>query len=250
MKINKPWWWWDAAFITGIVLVAAAGIAWVRPGQTPAHILVRPAWQAIMPPGMAGNGSGLRSALPPTRALVAVPIHKNLLLAIAPDITFACDIGAGGYDGVNFYESGQQGNYTLIQTFGATNVFPVSLDTNWPHFVEVRTFIHWPAPGVIQTFTNDDGSTTSITNTFYEGVVADYLWVPAGMTNQWLAQLADGSMQLIGWGTQGATYTVKRGDTLQGPWDELGTIPGTNGPWMVPDDGTSAQRFFWTTVTN
>ena len=183
-------------------------------------------------------------------ANIAAPIHRKLLLAIQPNVTFTCDIGTGGYDGVNLYEGRQQGSLALLAQFGVTNVFPVSLDTNWPHFIAVRTFINWPMPGVVQTFTNDDGSVTQATNTFYENTnaVAGFLWVPAGMTNQWLAQLTNGQMELIGWGLQGATYAISNG-TLHGDWKNYAGVTGTNGPWTVPVEGTNPPEFFKTTRT-
>jgi hypothetical protein len=178
------------------------------------------------------------------------PARGTALLSRPPNITFTCDIGAGTYDGVNFYE-GQAGLASMVlrQTFPPTNVFALNLDTNWPHFVEVRTFINWPAPGVVQTVTNDDLSVMAQTNTFYESISADYLWVPAGMTNQWLAALPDGTMELIGWGTQGMTYSVKRGQ-LNGAWAAFTNFMGTNGPWVVPVVPTNDEDFFKTTVGN
>jgi hypothetical protein len=182
-------------------------------------------------------------------ATVAAPIHRFLLLAITPNVTFTCDIGSGGYDGVNFYEGRQPGAMALLKQFPATNVFPVSLDTNWPHFIEVRTFVNWPAPGVVQTITNDDQSLTMVTNTFYENpAVADLLYVPAGCSNIWLAQLTNGTMELVGWGQSGSVYSISNGD-LAGNWVNAGTVTGTNGPWTVLVNGSQSAGFFRTSRT-
>lgn len=190
----------------------------------------------------------------PTKMMANVPLSvRRSVFVEPPTVTFTCDIGDGRFDGVNLYESAQPGNLALLQQFGPTNVFPVSLNSNWPHFIEIRTFTSWPAPYVVTCVTNDDSSVNCQTNTYYEGVASDYLWVPAGMTNQWMAAMPDGTMELIGWGVAGATYQVKRG-ALDGNWQNVTNFTGTNGPWTVPDDGqaglgTNGARFFWTTVS-
>lgn len=177
-------------------------------------------------------------------ATVAAPIHKFLLLAINPNVTFTCDIGSGAYDGVNFYEGREPGNIALLKQFPATNVFPVSLDTNWPHFIEVRTFVNWPSPGVVQTFTNDDQSLTMVTNTFYENAtVADFLYVPTNCPNQWVFLNNDGTTTLAGWGLAGAIYQIRSGQ-LQS-LAPAGTVTGTNGPWLHTATGEGP---FWSTT--
>lgn len=189
---------------------------------------------------------------PPTnRVLANVPLTvRRAIVSQPPTVTFTCDIGAGTFDGCNIYESTQPGNLTLLRQFGPTNVFPVILSTNWPHFIELRTFINWPAPYVVTCVTNDDSSVDCQTNTYYEsGQVSDFLWVPAGMTNQWLAAMPDGTMELIGYGVRGTAYSIKHG-SLNGVWQALTNFMGTNGPWIVPVTRTNSADFFVTTRSN
>ena len=150
------------------------------------------------------------------------------------------------FDGVNVYTSLNGKSMTFLAAFGHTNVFAVTLPTNLPSLVEIRTFINWPAPGVIGSFTLDDGTIDNFTNTFYESAGSQFIFVPTNCPAIAIFAMADGSTEVAGWNS-GTNLTVQSSSNLQ---DWLPVAVVTNqGAWQISADATS-QNGFWRTQGN
>src|SRR5882672_2569560 len=203
---------------------------------------------AIYPPGLKPPSTGVQAfSNAPQRFLSA------RMALPAPNVVLTCDIDLSGpFDGVHVYSGPQPGSLSLLAIFDHTNVFPVSLPMDAPSLVEVRSFINWPAPGIVQTWTNDDGSTGSQTITFREGPIngtptfADFLFVPTNCQSIALMAFTNG-LQLVGWGAAGAVYQIQSSTDLV-MWQSNATVTGTNGPWQVRVDGSQAHTWFRTSM--
>lgn len=210
-------------------------------------------YSPILPPGYVRAVVPSNAVLPvpgltasPMLANVPRPaIRRTLLASPSPNVVLICDIDLSGpFDGVHVYSGPQTGSLSLLATFDHTNVFPVSLTMDRPSFVEVRTFINWRAPGIVQTWTNDDGSTGSQTERFYESGGADYVFVPTNCPVIALMPFTNG-LQLVGWGAAGMVYQIQSSTDLAS-WSSNATVTGTNGPYQVWVD-SSQQQTFWRT---
>ena len=217
----------------------------VRPGETPGWHAPSPpaptnAMSIIMPPGFAPSSNVVRPRL---MALVAPPVVATT------NVVLTCDVGAGRFDGVNIYNGMEPDRLSLILTIvGPNPVASVTIPIAYPTLLEARTFINWPAPGVVNCFTNDDGSTGCVTNTYYENPVGtDLIYVPVGCPNQWVFLNRDGTTSLVGWGLTNFNYTVRSGQ-LDGPMVPVFSFSGTNGPWR--HDATGEGPYWATTYTN
>jgi hypothetical protein len=219
-----------------IVLFALASCHTIKPPKLP------------YPPGFVAHPIPSPSVI----ANVPRPVQRAMLVSPAPNVVLTCDIDlTGPFDGVHVYAGPQPTALGLLATFDHTNVFPVNVPTNVPTFLEVRTFINWQAPGIVQTCTNDDGSTGAQTITFREGPInraptfSDYIFVPTNCQVIALMAFTNG-LQLVGWGAAGAVYQIQSSADLAA-WSSNATVTGTNGPYRVLVDSSQPQTF-WRTV--
>lgn len=159
----------------------------------------------------------------------ASPIRRTALVSPEQLVSLTCDFGDGPRGGVNCYWGKQAGIFTGMAAFPPTNVFALPLDTNTPSFIEVRSFVNWPAPGIVQTVTNDDGSTYNTTNFLYESAGASYVFVPTNCQSIALMNYP-GRMEVVGWGSAGTVYHIL-GGSLDAVTNDLEDIQGTNSPW-------------------
>jgi hypothetical protein len=210
--------WVAASTIGGFCAYLFLTVSCIAPAPSPLSPIYPPGWTPTSPTKVTAHLSN--RVLSPIKATFAVP---------RPTVTLTCDFGQGPMDGVHIFYGKQVGQFAAMLTFPPTNQFAVPLDTNSPSFVELRTFVNWPAPGVIDTKTNDDGSTSSVTNTFYESTPADFVFVPTNCARIAPMQYSD-HLEIWGWGNAGLIYHI-----LSGPigaiTNDVENIPGTNGSW-------------------
>lgn len=194
---------------------------------------------------------------PPSVKQTQAPVAKvarSAFVAPLPTVTLTCDFGDGPRDGEHIYVGKRVGQFSSMLTFPPTNQFEVPCDTNTPSFIELRSFVNWPSPYIVQTWTNDDGSTFNTTNFWREGpingypVVADFVFVPTGCQSIGLLNYGS-NMVVTGWGVGGKVYQILSAPTLDTPsanWQTNGTVTGTNGPYQVPVMPVLDQVFYRT----
>lgn len=139
-------------------------------------------------------------------------------------------------------------------TFPVTNQFIVPCDNDTPSLIEIRSFVNWPAPYLVSTWTNDDGSTFNTTNFWREGpingdpVVSDFIFVPTGCQSIGLLNYGS-NLVVTGWAVGGKVYQILSAptlDTTSANWQTNGTVTGTNGPYQVPIAPVEGQGFYRT----
>lgn len=197
----------------------------------------------IYPPGFTTSQIVNNTPLAVRTAVVAPP---------PPEIMLTCDFGGGPRDGEHIYIGKQVGQFPTMLTFPVTNQFIVECDNDTPSFIEIRSFVNWPAPYIVQTWTNDDTSTYNTTNFWREGPingdpgVADFVFVPTGCLS--IALLDYGTNLVVaGWAVGGKVYQILSAPTVDTPltnWQTNATFTGTNGPYQVPVEPVGDQGYY------
>lgn len=196
-------------------------------------------YTAILPPGA-------QSKVVQAQFDAASPVRRAALGLTGSMVTLTCDFGDGPMDGITVRASFQVGNYFLVKAFDPTNVFTVALPTNQPSYVEVRSYVLWPAPYVVSTVTNDDGSTGSVTNFYRESDPSWFIYVPTNCPTIGLFAMPDGTIQLAGWAT--TNLTIQQSQDLTN-WQDVGVITNS-GAWNMPVDATQVQAFWRTSQSS
>jgi len=229
--------WPEFAAVAGLCVVLAVLASCVSLIPKPIGLPYPPGYVAPQTPGL--SKSPMLANVPRT------PIQRTLLASPAPNVTLLADFGSGPRDGEFLYESSGNGMLTLLQAYGATNVFPVWLDTNRPHLLAITSFVNWPVPGILTCILDTNTMLTyCVTNLYYESAPAYFFYCPTNCQSIALFQTMNG-LQLVGWGAAGVVYQIQSSTDLTS-WSNNATVMGTNGPYQVRVDGSQPQTFWRT----
>jgi hypothetical protein len=169
------------------------------------------------------------------------PVQRTALISPVNLVSFTLQMGPGRSDGEHIFWGKKAGAWSNSTNLPVTNQFSLPLDTNSPTLIEVCSFTNLPTP-IVQMFTNDDGTTESITNTFADLRASDIVYVPTNCPRIGLFQTTNGFV-LTGWAPTNLTIQQSP-DRVH--WSEITHVTSV-GQFQIQVDSSQPHLWFRTT---